>query len=286
MVLHRTLRKILTLFAALVCTAVMAGLAASPAQADPHRDLTQIDWNITNLDEGGDAAASAYHGMVGRLRDVSGHRLGNNLMETTTQPARVIEVRVLTAGHHLLSLYFWADNLYLGGYWEPHGGHYLFSDLWPDQMQRILGSPDDVHMLPWGSNYSELPGGSNRGSFNLGPQGIWTALNRLMRSHQLLPQDHRDVAAGILQTIAVTSEAARFGYIERLAGDSIRNNQPTQLGSTGLALENNWSRMSEWVRGELQNPTRPDLEVAGHRFSSIGALIAFVYYMEIKHPGS
>ncbi|WKV70044.1 hypothetical protein AW27_000035 [Streptomyces sp. PCS3-D2] len=83
--------------------------------------------------------------MIDQVHRISGHDFYQVLDETTTMPDRLIQIRVSHAGQYVVSLYYWANTLYLAGIYQPGqpdgtgNRHYVFPDGYPDAFERVLG---------------------------------------------------------------------------------------------------------------------------------------------------
>lgn len=274
--------------ALLVAFALSLGLVAlaSPAQADPGGEWSKIDWDITNLENGGDTPASRYYDMVNALHVGAGHHYVNSVDETTSLPARLIEIRVNENRQQVMSLYVWSDNLYLAGYWVPNGGHYAFNDVWPQEMERILHVR--ATRLPWGGNYATMPGGgaTDRAGYQFSPQGARDALRRVQNTRSALAgnqQAQGQLSIGLIQTVAMVSEAARFGRIFDTVRDAIRTGHAAPMGSLNVDLENSWDRISRWLYQQINNMNPGDLQLGFRTYTSWAAFIGYARYIMIHN---
>ncbi|MFF4403300.1 ribosome-inactivating family protein [Streptomyces sp. NPDC001262] len=259
----------------------LVGLTGTTAQADPGSNWTKIDWDITGLENGGGNAASNYYNMVNALHNTAGHHYVNSVDETTGDGARLIEIRVNENRQQVMSLYLWADNLYFAGYWVPNGGHYAFSGVWPQEMTRILG--EGVNLLPWDGNYATMPGGgaTDRAGYSFSGPGARDALRRLQNTTSYLNNggNRGQLSIGLIQTIAMTSEAARFGRIYDTVYNAINARGTAQMGPDNVELENNWDRISRWIYQQMNNLGGGVLQVAGRQFTTMSGFIAFARYI-------
>ncbi|MFI9202793.1 ribosome-inactivating family protein [Streptomyces sp. NPDC053048] len=291
--LHLTGRRLLGLAMALAMTIGLISTAAAPtAHADPNDAHTQWTWQISDLQHGGEAAERSYWDLIARLHDLSGHRIPgqDRLAETTNQPARLIEIRLQAGEQYWGSLYFWADNLYLAGFYQPSvdgsdDHHYAFPDTWPDEFSRVLGGVP-VDRLPFGGNYNALPGGSTsaRQQQVINAFSFYSALGTLRDAPRYLHTGpgRETIGRSLVTIIQATSEAARFARIF----DNIRGNMlhytANPIGADNVVLEQNWDHISNWVYRALRPGDHGVLGLGSRTFSTLAALLAYVGYMELS----
>lgn len=135
----KTYSALLSLTAAtaiLASTAVTASAAAAPdggtagvsrvqAQAQPQTAAAYsvINWDITGITNGAGEHAGRYWNLIDAIHRSSygdSTEVGGGLVEQTTRNTnRLIQVRVLNEGADLVSVYLWADNLYVAGFYSP-----------------------------------------------------------------------------------------------------------------------------------------------------------------------
>ncbi|MFI8360480.1 ribosome-inactivating family protein [Streptomyces sp. NPDC085612] len=285
-------RRITGLLLALALSLGMLGAAAPAAHADPDRSLTVVDWDITGLDGGGQGQHDRYWNMIDRIHRISGHDYYQVLDETTTTYNQLIQVRVNHAGHHVVSLYFWANTLYLAGFYQPGqpsgtgNRHYVFPDGYPDAFNRVLGV--EAHQLPWNGSYANLPNGGLRDQRRLTPQNLQNALLTLGNAQQLLATGHgrQTVGSYLVDVIGATAEAARFGHLFDIIRGNIRNNTSNPITRFGAALQTSWGQLSEWVYQRLDDPSGGGFTIGGPGYSryyaTVAALIADLGYIELN----
>ncbi|WP_406460416.1 ribosome-inactivating family protein [Streptomyces sp. NBC_00111] len=284
--LRRIRRRAGALLLAFALAVGLAGLTAPAAQADPNQPLTVYGWVTDDLGNGGTDPHNGYWGMIANIHSVSGHDFyQTSVDETTSQTSRLIQINVWRYGQQQAALYFWANNLYLAGFYQPGEGHFAFNDTWPDSFDAVLGV--NARRLPWNGNYATLPGGSNRSDDVINGPSLDDALQQLRTA-----STHLNTAAGtqrlgnaLVMIIQATSEAARFGRIFNTVRNNILNRTSNQLTADAVNLEQNWGSISSWVYRVLNNPAQPPLVVGGRTFSTLQALILYVSYLEI-HSGS
>lgn len=254
-------------FAVALAAALTAvqGVVAPSAHADPANEHTIIYWNITGMNQGASAdVASNYSAMLGQLRNLAGHGTGPGFGDTTQAQNRLIEMRVIDnndlQGAHRLSLYFWADNLYLVGF-TSSGQNYGFNEEGvrdPNAprvraiMQRVYGGAQTFNPLTFRETYGSLDGSQQRVGWGFNPTALHADLRRLMNLHS--ENSTSAVRRAIVQTIAATSEAGRYETIARVVRDDVAYGGTQGVGTLGVALENGWSELSSWVHDAMAHP--------------------------------
>ncbi|MEU7581589.1 ribosome-inactivating family protein [Streptomyces sp. NPDC041068] len=289
---QRSARRVAGLLVALAMSVGVLGVAAPAAHADPDRPLTVVDWDISGLEHGGQGQHDRYWNMIDQVHRISGHDFYQVLDETTTTLNRLIQIRVSYSGQHAVSLYYWANTLYLAGFYQPGqpngtgNQHYVFPDGYPDAFNRVLGVRAD--RLPWNGSYANLPSGSSRGERQLTPQNLQNALLTLRNTEQLLGTQagQRTVGSYLVDIIGATAEAARFGYIFDVVRQNIRNRTSTPIGRFGADLETTWTHLSTWVYAQLRNPAGEGFTVGAPGYSryypTVAALIANLGYIQLN----
>ncbi|WP_406193801.1 ribosome-inactivating family protein [Kitasatospora sp. NBC_01560] len=266
--------------------------SAPAAHADPSDTITKFDWDIGDLEWGGDAAHSNYWYAIDQLHRISGHDIPNHpevasqLDETTLLPTRLIEARILTHGQYRGSLYWWADNLYFAGFYQPAydnhpGTHYGFPDVWPTEFQQATHSVN-FQRLPWDGNYSRLPGGGSgeRAGRAIGYANLTNALTSIATAATRIQRDPNAFAREMVTIIQATSEAARFGRIFDNIRGNIRNYTSNAMGSENVDLQQHWDDASTFVYRRLGGQT-PTFSISGRTFQTLAAFLAYVGYMEL-----
>ncbi|MFD0265729.1 ribosome-inactivating family protein [Streptomyces sp. NPDC127106] len=289
--IRRGCRRLAGLLLALALSAGMLGAIAPAAHADPDRPLTVVDWDITGLQGGGRVQHDRYWNMIDQVHRISGHDFYQVLDETTTTYNQLIQIRVSHAGQHVVSLYYWANTLYLAGFYQPGqpngtgNRHYVFPDGYPDAFNRVLGV--QAHHLPWNGSYANLPSGSTRDQRRMTPQNLHNSLLTLGNTQQLLAtgQQHT-VGSCLVDVIGVTAEAARFGYLFDIFRQNIRNNTSTPIDRFGAALQTSWGQLSTWVYQRLNDPTGGGITIGAPGYSryylTVAALIRDLGYIELN----
>ncbi|MEU6486350.1 ribosome-inactivating family protein [Streptomyces sp. NPDC046887] len=287
-------RRLTGLGLAFVMALSMVGLTAPVSHADPKQPLTEIHWNITGLEGGGQAAHDEYWRVIDQLHHHTGHDFHQTqLDETTGLSNRLVQISLHHKGAYVGALYFWADNLYLAGIYQPGqgGGHFAFRDQRPADFNAVLGVHSEP--LPWNGSYIALPGGSTRQNLQINGPRLHGAMMNLAGARRLISHGAGQDLLGqsLVMMIQATAEAARFGRVF----DNIRGNIRTagsggaQLGVENVDLQQNWSRISNWVYRVIQNPAAGELSFGSgvfHRsFRTLQQLLAYVFFMEL-HSGS
>lgn len=293
-VFARVYRRAAGALTALALTAALAGLAAPAAHADTNQPLTQVTWVIDDLLNGGADPHQQYWNMIADLHRHSGHDYFRDNVDETTRStqSQLIQVSVWRYGTYQGALYFWANNLYLAGFYQPGngGGHYAFNDpASTARFNQVLGV--QARVLPWTGNYSTLPGGSARQNQQINGPRLDSALQQLHQANTLLQSANgRDLLGqSLVMMIQATSEAARFGRVFDNIRGNIRDHGGAQIGIENADLEQNWGNISNWIYRVLQNPGIAPLQIgtgAFHRsFATLAQLMAYLSYVEL-HSGS
>ncbi|MFI9202869.1 ribosome-inactivating family protein [Streptomyces sp. NPDC053048] len=273
-------------------SAGMLGAITPAAHADPDRPLSVVDWDITGLEHGGQGHHDRYWHVIDQVHRISGHDFYQVLDETTTTYNRLIQIRVRYAGQHVVSLYYWANTLYLAGLYQPAqpdgtgNRHYVFPDGYPDAFNQVLGVR--AERLPWNGSYATLPAGSTRSERQLTPQNLQNGLLTLRRTQELLRSSagRNTLGSYLVDVIGATAEAARFGYIFDVVRQNIRSRTSTPIGRFGADLETSWGHLSAWVYERLRNPAGDGFTIGAPGYSryypTVAALIAHLGYIELN----
>ncbi|MEU0054898.1 ribosome-inactivating family protein [Streptomyces sp. NPDC006334] len=288
--LRLTCRRLAAMVLALAMSIGLALTAAPAAQADPAQQLTIWSWDISDLEDGGDAAHQSYWNMVDALHRISGHDVAGQprLDETTDAPARLIQIRLQYHEQYWGSLYFWANNLYFAGFYQPgfdgrEDHHYSFNNVWPGEFNRVLGVTSTP--LPWGGNYNQLPHGStvDRSQDAITPYNLVNALGSLRNAPRYIatPAGRDTLGRNIVRIIQATAEAARFSTVFDRIRDNIRNWHTVAMGMDNIELQQDWDRISGWVYRALRPGDQAVLRIGAHTFATLQALLAYVGYMEL-----
>ncbi|MGW7315665.1 ribosome-inactivating family protein [Streptomyces sp. NPDC054854] len=207
--------------------------------------------------------------------------------------SRLIQIRVLRRGSQVVSLYFWADNLYLAGFYTPgndqnQGRHYAFNDTWPEDFNHVLNLQTAATRLPWGGNYVSLPGGNNRTYDVINGPGLHNALLVLGGARARLgnggDRGATEVGNALTLTIQATAEAARFGRIFDTVRGNIGTGTRTAMGTDNVVLQNNWSQISRWIYRASDDPAYPThnaLTLSGVACTALRTLLTHLLYVEL-----
>lgn len=241
------------LHAMLLSITLALGLAtglSTPASAD-HNDRHRIvEYNFSRITHGGQEHGDNYWNAINGIHvnsyGTDTHQ--NGITQTTTDRSRVIQVRIRdTGGVDLVSLYFWADSLYLAGFYAPQGAgpnrHFAFDDNRTAQLAWTLGiSHDSITSLRRSGNYTGLPTGNNRSELRVTSHSMYDAARTLGRANGYSNQ----VGSALVVMITAFSEAARFGPIFNQVFNNVRHGHRTNLGNL-VSLTNQWDAIARFV---------------------------------------
>ncbi|WP_033355392.1 ribosome-inactivating family protein [Kitasatospora aureofaciens] len=239
-----------------------------------------IDWDITDITAGRGEHANRYWNLIDAIhRNTYGDatNVGSGLVQQTTRNEnRLIQIRVMNQGAHLVSVYMWADNLYIAGFYSPAANrHWAFQDGRQQQFQNDLGV--QAQLMPRTGNYNGITGGSARENLYLGSTNIFNALRDLNN----VPQwDETRIDRGMLMAITIFSEAARFGPIFNRIYGNINAWTTNQLSVDYRDMENQWGRLSQaahaWRQGRAAS-----VRLIGNNVSSFDDLRRVVGFVEL-----
>ncbi|MCF3181400.1 hypothetical protein IPZ70_15840 [Streptomyces polychromogenes] len=269
----------------LLCLAMTLGLLAGFNGTASATNYRVVDWDISRITDGGDEHAARYWKAIDGIHQNSyGNATGQTgITQTTTDTTRMVQIRVRdTGGNELVSLYFWADNLYLAGWYAPYGGdpnntnpatrrrHFQFNE------NRSMADSLGVGVMYLGrtGNYNALPGGNDRGHLVITPATIYNAAYVL--GHATGYNDNVGSAALIM--IQAFSEAARFGPILDRVYNNIYHHNATPLGDEYAGLENQWDALAAFANNVHRNGSS-EMDVLGHRirnFQDLRQRLTFV----------
>ncbi|MFF9002077.1 ribosome-inactivating family protein [Streptomyces achromogenes] len=286
-----------------ICSAVLTlaislGLVTTLSGTATATNYQVIDWHISNITAGGNTHHQNYWNLIDAIhRYTYGEVTGvNNVTETTTEQGRLIQVRVLdTDNVHLASVYLWANDLYVAGFYAPQSNtHWAFRDR-IDQFQTALGItvPDDRRIAS--GNYNDIPGGNNRGALAPNPENIYNAMRTLGRATAYNDATGR----AVLMATQIFSEAARFGVVFDVVRGNIQTpsrNRPLnyfdeQRGNILAAnVENQWAAITRFIRDARRTPSGPSIYIMGHNITTIAGLLYYIGFVEtnggIMHSSS
>ncbi|MFC5666549.1 ribosome-inactivating family protein [Kitasatospora misakiensis] len=295
------LRNRSALLSATAATALLVTLAgtasAAPALTDRSAGASQIriepanraavlqswpiiDWDITNITSGAGQHANRYWNLIDAIHQNSyGDATGADsglVQQTTRNENRLIQIRVINNGTHLVSIYMWADNLYIAGFYSPAANrHWAFQDGRQQQFQNDLGVT--ARLMPRTGNYNGITGGSTRENLYLGSTNIFDALYGL---HDVREWNERIIDRGMLMAITIFSEAARFGSILNRVYGNINGWTNYQLSVDYRDMENQWGRLSQaahaWRQGRAAS-----VRLIGNNVTSFDQLRRVVGFVEL-----
>ncbi|MEU7646447.1 ribosome-inactivating family protein [Streptomyces huasconensis] len=262
-------------------TAVARGVQpAAKSSMAARQSWPVIDWDITNITAGRGEHATRYWNLIDALHQNSygdATNTGSGLVQQTTRNTnRLIEVRVRNEGRDLVSVYLWADNLYVAGFYSPGAGiHWAFQDGRQQQFQQDLGVP--VRFMPRNGSYLSLNGGTSRENLYLGSTNIFNALYDL---HNVREWNETRVDRGMLMAITIFSEAARFGPIFNRVYGNINGFTNYQLSRDYADMENQWGALSRAAHSWRQG--RPaTVRLIGNNVTSFDRLRQVVGFVEL-----
>lgn len=297
-VFKRTHLGLLSLAAATAILAPLAGTAAAGTVTDAPATAVSpvrlaagnsaaalqnwpiIDWDITDITSGRGEHANRYWNLIDAIhRNSYGDSTDADsglVQQTTRNTNRLIQVRVRNEGSDLVSLYLWADNLYVAGFYSPGANqHWAFQDGRQQQFQQDLGV--QVRFMPRNGSYLAIGGGSTRENLYLGSTNIFNAMRDL---HAVSQWDETRVDRGMLMAITILSEAARFGPIFNRVYGNINGFTNYQLSRDYADMENQWGALSRaahsWRQGQPAS-----VRLIGNNVTSFDRLRQVVGFVEL-----
>ncbi|MFF7369696.1 ribosome-inactivating family protein [Streptomyces tricolor] len=273
---------------ALLTLAISMGLVTTLSGTASATNYQVIDWHISNITAGGNTHHQNYWNLIDAIhRHTYGEVTGvNNVTETTTEQGRLVQVRVLdTNNTHLASVYLWANDLYVAGFYAPQTNtHWAFQDR-INEFQTALGVTVPANRRIASGNYNDIPGGNERGSLAPNPENIYNAMRTLGRANAYNDATGR----AVLMATQIFSEAARFGVVFDVVRGNIQNpnrNRPLnyldeQRGYILAAnVENQWGAISRFIRDARANPSGRSISIMGHTVTTIAALLYYIGFVE------
>ncbi|MFG2906745.1 ribosome-inactivating family protein [Kitasatospora sp. NPDC048286] len=280
-------KRLVSLTATLAMALGLVTVLSGTAQAVPEpRIKAVIEWNVSEITTGGFVHERAYYHVIDRIHAESygGDTHIDGVRQTQDNSVELIQIRVTdTNGDYLSSIYLWAHDLYVAGFYSPgrngHSGmHWSFNDR-TDEFARALRIPrNTLHVMNPTGNYSTLPGGNDRGELVLNPGRIYNAMYQLGDVTRYTDE----VGHNLLIAIQIFSEAARFaGVFDTVRGNianphrdwAIDHWEPAPRGFVRYSLvENQWGAISDFVRNVRNSPNH-SIEIMGHHVTSIVALL-------------
>ncbi|MFD4660138.1 ribosome-inactivating family protein [Kitasatospora sp. NPDC058444] len=276
------------LCSALLTLAISMGLVTTLSGTASATNYQVIDWHISNITSGGNTNHQNYWNLIDTIhRRTYGDSTGlNGVTETTTERGRLIQVRVLDTNNvHVVSVYLWANDLYVAGFYAPQSNsHWAFQDR-IGEFENALGVSVPANRRIASGNYSNIPGGNERGSLVLSPEHIYNAMRTLGRATAYNDATGR----ALLTAIQIFSEAARFGVVFDVVRGNIQDpgrNRPLnyfdpQRGNISAAnVENQWGQISEFIRNARNDPSTATISIMGHTVATIAAVLYYIGFIE------
>jgi hypothetical protein len=276
------------LCSAVLTLAVSMGLVTALSGTASATNYQVIDWHVSSITSGGNTHHQNYWNLIDAIHrytygDVTGV---NSVTETTTERGRLIQVRVLDTNNvHLASVYLWANDLYVAGFYAPQtNSHWAFQDR-INEFQTALGVTVPANRRIASGNYNDIPGGNDRGSLAPNPENIYSAMRTLGRAAAYNDATGR----AVLMATQIFSEAARFGVVFDVVRGNIQDpNRNRRLnyvdGQRGNILaanvENQWGAISRFIREARANPSGQSIFIMGHAVTTIAALLYYVGFVE------
>ncbi|MET9762253.1 ribosome-inactivating family protein [Streptomyces sp. NPDC006372] len=267
------------LCAALLALAMSMGLVTSLSSTASAANYQVVDYNISNITAGGMDHALAYYHVIDAI-----HRLSygepteeRSIAQTTQEQGRIIQVRIRdTGGNDLVSIYIWANTLYVAGFYAARGGgHYVFNDGREAEFEQTLGiARNSAERLGRTGNYTGLPTGNNRESLTINPQAIYGAASTLGYSRGY----NDNVGRALVVMIQTFSEAARFGRVMENVYYNIYHPGNTEQMGALAGLQNQWRSISQFAR-DLRSGYTPSITVLGtivRSFEQLRQRLSFV----------
>jgi hypothetical protein len=263
------------------------------AGADPTANKwDKISYNISNLGTEDfhwrSRSASNYETLINQIRHISGHDFLNGVGETTNRSQRIIEIDVHDDGTPVVTLYMWADSLYVFGFYTPQGGHRWFNDAQNTaHAASILGIPEPPR-LGWTGNYAQMPGGepATRAAITYTGRSMYTDFRTLGAMRDRINgsnESRRELGQAIVRVIGSLSEAARFETIKSVIRNNLHYAGTTHLGTFNAELENSWNRISQWIYDQVNFNNPRSIIVDHETFWTLPALMRRLMFVQIRY---
>ncbi|MEU9802329.1 ribosome-inactivating family protein [Streptomyces sp. NPDC051000] len=266
------------LCSALLSLAMAMGLVTALSGTASATNYSVIDWNISRITDGGGEHATRYFRLMDEIhrRSYGEPTEEENVTQTTTEAGRLIQVRVLdTNNQHVASVYLWADNLYVAGFYSPQSNtHWAFHDR-EQQFQQALGVT--ARFMPSTGNYNSLPGGNNRQNLVLTPNSMFNAMWQL---HNVTSYND-NVGRSLLVAAQIFSESARFAPILNRVYGNIISHEQNALGDGYAGLENQWGAISQFAYN-LRHGHPASINILGRVITSFAALRQLLGFVELN----
>ncbi|MFD9592651.1 ribosome-inactivating family protein [Kitasatospora sp. NPDC059973] len=283
--LVRVRRRLVGSLVALALAVGLMGMTPPAAHADTNNRLSNINWEISDLSGGGAQAHQRYWDVIAQLHSLSSHDwFRTDLDETVVADNdQLIQISLFQSGAYQGAIYFWPHNLYLAGFYQVGGTHWVFNDgnASRERFNRVLGV--QASTLPWSSNYNGLPGGEARYNQQINGPRLDNALRqvRQISALQNSASGRAVLADSLIMMIQATSEAARFGRIFDNIRGNIRDHGLAQIGRDNVNLETNWAGISNWVYRVMNNAGTPPVVAGGQTFYTLQQLMLYVGYLDL-----
>ncbi|MFB7470059.1 ribosome-inactivating family protein [Kitasatospora sp. NPDC056184] len=287
--LVRVRRRLVGALIALALAVGLLGMTPPAAHADTNDRLSIINWDISDLGGGGASAHQRYWDVIAALHARSSHDwFRTDLDETVVADNdQLIQISLHRSGAYLGAMYIWPHNLYVAGFYQVGGTHWVFNDgnAATARFNRVLGV--NASVLPWSSNYNNIPGGGNRQNQQINGPRLDNALQQVRQISALLNSGSgRSVLAdSLVMMVQATSEAARFGRIFDNIRGNIRDHGFAQIGTENVNLETNWSALSNWVYRVMNNPGTGPITIGTEEFArtfyTLPQLMQYVFYLDL-----
>lgn len=267
-------------WSALLSLAMAIGLVTALAGPASATNYSVIDWHISRITDGGSTHALRYYNLIDQIHQ---HTYGEpteeeNVTQTTTDTRHLVQVRVLdTNNAHLSSIYIWADNLYIAGFYSPQSNrHWVFRGDREQQFRQSLGLSRS-HTMQSSGNYADLPGGNDRRSLVLTPHSMYNAMRQL---HNVTSYND-NVGRALLVAAQVFSEAARFAPILNRVYGNILSHSQHAMGDGYAAMQNQWSSLSHWAYN-IRHGLPGSIYVLGHAITNFNELRRYLGFVELN----
>ncbi|MFE2529214.1 ribosome-inactivating family protein [Streptomyces sp. NPDC059382] len=266
------------LCSAFLSLAMAMGLVTALSGTASATNYSVIDWNVSRITDGGAEHAIRYFRLMDEIhrRSYGEPTEEENVTQTTTEAGRLIQVRVLdTNNEHVASVYIWADNLYVAGFYSPRSNtHWAFHDR-EQQFQQALGV--SARFMPNTGNYNSLPGGNDRQNLVFTPNSMYNAMRQLNN----VTSYNDNVGRALLVATQIFSESARFAPILNRVYGNIISHQANALGDGYAGLENQWGAISQFAYN-LRHGQPASINILGRVITSFAALRQLLGFVELN----
>lgn len=256
---RRVIIAILAIMAALAGGAV-AGVPASAAVG--RNQIREVAFTLAA--EHGELGRITYSTFLASLRlAVSVESTAMQGLQTQTADEGLVRVRLRLTDGTEASLWINPFNLYVVGFSNRDGQTWQFNDMGGVLLTRRIQSGDPggagTQTLGFGGNYPSLNGvaGQGRADMPIELNNVEGSIRNLANAQ--VPNDanrRQAIARSLMLLINFTSEAVRLNDVEGSFRASMTENHGStrRLPLQQQELENQWSRISNWMVTEYQNP--------------------------------